>query len=68
MRDADPPVRERLRGHIRGYQVELSRLEGECGRVRASSMASGKCGVRWNAWSNVVLGESWQEVKRVRMM
>ncbi|XP_050694548.1 vesicle transport through interaction with t-SNAREs homolog 1A-like isoform X2 [Eriocheir sinensis] len=41
VRDADPPVRERLRGHIRGYQVELSRLEGECGRVRASSMASG---------------------------
>ncbi|XP_063853054.1 vesicle transport through interaction with t-SNAREs homolog 1A-like [Scylla paramamosain] len=41
VRDAEPAVRERLRAHIRGYQVELRRLEAECGRVRASAAAPG---------------------------
>ncbi|MPC19970.1 Vesicle transport through interaction with t-SNAREs 1A [Portunus trituberculatus] len=41
VRDAEPAVRERLRAHIRGYQVELRRLEAECSRVRASPTAPG---------------------------
>ncbi|XP_045113971.1 vesicle transport through interaction with t-SNAREs homolog 1A-like isoform X2 [Portunus trituberculatus] len=41
VRDAEPAVRERLRAHIRGYQVELRRLEAECSRVRASPTTPG---------------------------
>lgn len=37
VRDMEPTQREKLRGRIKSYQVEMKRLEGEYSRVKSST-------------------------------